>query len=41
MARTPIWQSIAASIEAEIGAGHYRAGDKLPTEAALAARFGV
>lgn len=41
MARTAIWQSIAASVEAEIGAGHYRAGDKLPTEAALAARFGV
>ncbi len=26
---------------AEIGAGHYHPGDKLPTEAALAARFGV
>lgn len=41
MARTPVWKSIAATLEAEIAAGHYRAGDKLPTEAALAARFGV
>jgi GntR family phosphonate transport system transcriptional regulator len=28
-------------LSSEIGAGHYRPGDKLPTEAALAARFGV
>lgn len=41
MARTPIWQSIAQTLEAEIGARHYTSGDKLPTEAALAARFGV
>jgi GntR family phosphonate transport system transcriptional regulator len=41
MPRTPIWTSIAMTLAAEIGAGHYRAGDKLPTEAALAARFGV
>lgn len=41
MARTPVWKSIAATLEAEIIAGHYQAGDKLPTEAALAARFGV
>lgn len=41
MARTPVWKSIAATLEGEIGAGHYRAGDKLPTEARLAARFGV
>lgn len=41
MARTPIWQSISAALEAEIGAGHYAPGDKLPTEASLAARFGV
>ena len=40
-ARTPLWQSIAASLRDEIAAGHYRPGDKLPTEAALAARFGV
>jgi GntR family transcriptional regulator, phosphonate transport system regulatory protein len=41
MARTPVWQSIAQTLEAELGAGHYRAGDKLPTEAALSTRFGV
>lgn len=41
MPRTPVWKSIAATLEAEIGASHYRAGDKLPTEAALSARFGV
>lgn len=41
MARTPVWQSIAQTLGAEIADGHYRAGDKLPTEAALAARFGV
>lgn len=41
MARTPIWKSIAATLTAEIGEGHYRPGDKLPTEAALAQRFGV
>lgn len=41
MARTPVWKSIAATIEDEIAKGHYAAGDKLPTEAALAARFGV
>ena len=41
MPRTPVWKSIAATLEAEIGQGHYRPGDKLPTEAALSARFGV
>ena len=41
MARTPVWKTIAATLEGEISAGHYRTGDKLPTEAALAARFGV
>ena len=41
MARTPVWISIATTLAAEIGAGRYRPGDKLPTEAALAARFGV
>lgn len=41
MARTPVWQTIAATLGGEISAGHYREGDKLPTEAALAARFGV
>ncbi|RGP36529.1 phosphonate metabolism transcriptional regulator PhnF [Pseudotabrizicola alkalilacus] len=41
MARTPLWRSIAHTLGAEIAAGLYRPGDKLPTEAALAARFGV
>jgi len=41
MPRTPIWKSIAETLEAEIAAGHYTAGDQLPTEAALSARFDV
>ncbi len=41
MAGKALWSSIADTLTAEIGAGHYRPGDKLPTEAALAARFGV
>jgi GntR family phosphonate transport system transcriptional regulator len=39
--RNPIWSAIAETLTAEIRAGHYPPGDKLPTEAALAARFGV
>lgn len=41
MTKPAIWRSIAATLTAEISAGHYRPGDKLPTEAALSARFGV
>lgn len=41
MATKALWSSIADTLSGEIGAGHYRPGDKLPTEAALAARFGV
>ncbi len=41
MARTPIWRSIATTLSGEISAGQYAPGDKLPTEAVLAARFGV
>lgn len=41
MGRTPIWTSIAGALRAEIAGGHYRPGDKLPTEAELATRFGV
>lgn len=41
MSRDPIWRSIAATLEAELAQGLYRPGDKLPTEAELAARFGV
>ncbi len=39
--RAAIWKSIADTLSAEIAAGHYRPGDRLPTEAELAARFGV
>lgn len=41
MPRSAIWKSIANTLLAEIGDGLYRPGDKLPTEADLAARFGV
>jgi GntR family transcriptional regulator, phosphonate transport system regulatory protein len=36
-----LWSAIAATLTSDIGAGHYRPGDRLPTEAALSARFGV
>lgn len=39
--RVPLWQAIAATLGHEIDAGHYRPGDRLPSEAQLAARFGV
>ncbi|WP_108815527.1 phosphonate metabolism transcriptional regulator PhnF [Loktanella sp. Alg231-35] len=38
---TPIWRSIAADLRGSIAERRYVPGDKLPTEAALAARFGV
>lgn len=41
MARPSLWSSIAETLRAEIAEGLYRPGDKLPTEAELAARFGV
>lgn len=41
MARETIWRAIAGKLSAEIAAGHYRPGDKLPTEAELSARFDV
>lgn len=41
MPRGAIWKGIADALRDEIGAGHYRPGDKLPTEAQLSARFGV
>ncbi|MFT7058282.1 MAG: GntR family phosphonate transport system transcriptional regulator [Pseudorhodobacter sp.] len=41
MVRSAIWASIADTISQEIETGHYGAGDKLPTEAALSQRFGV
>jgi GntR family phosphonate transport system transcriptional regulator len=41
MGRTAIWQSISARLTADIAEGRHRKGDRLPTEAQLAARFGV
>lgn len=40
-AKTPIWQSIANALRSDLAEGRYAPGDKLPTEAALAERFGV
>ena len=37
----PIWQTIQSTLTAEIAAGSYAPGAKLPTEAQLALRFGV
>lgn len=37
----PIWQQIRRALVDEIGEGRFGPGDKLPTEAALARRFGV
>lgn len=41
MSRTPIWKTIARTLTNEIGEGHYKPTEKLPTEAELSARFGV
>lgn len=41
MPRSSLWTTIAATLADEIGAGRYAAGDRLPSEAQLAARFGV
>ena len=41
MPRSALWKSIAETLTAEIASGHYRPGDKLPTELQLSARFGV
>ncbi len=41
MARSAIWREIAATLRAEIARGHVPPGGRLPTEAELAARFGV
>lgn len=38
---TPIWRAIATQLHGDIVEGRYGLGDKLPTEAALADRFGV
>ena len=37
----PLWKTIADTLAAEIAQGLYPPGAKLPTESALAARFGV
>ncbi|WP_299681937.1 phosphonate metabolism transcriptional regulator PhnF [uncultured Roseobacter sp.] len=39
--KTPIWQAIADALRSDLAEGRYVPGDKLPTEAALADRFGV
>lgn len=41
MPTAPLWSSIADTLRADISGGKYRPGDRLPTEAALAKRFGV
>lgn len=40
-AKTPIWKAIADALRSDLAEGRYGPGDKLPTEAALADRFGV
>ncbi|SHG47929.1 phosphonate metabolism transcriptional regulator PhnF [Cognatishimia maritima] len=40
-AKTPIWKAIADALRSDLAEGRYAPGDKLPTEAALAERFGV
>ena len=39
--RTPVWRAISDALRADLSEGRYRTGDKLPTEAELADRFGV
>jgi GntR family phosphonate transport system transcriptional regulator len=39
--KTPIWRVIRAKLATEIAEGLYLSGEKLPTESALAQRFGV
>lgn len=41
MTKPPVWKAIADTMAAEIAGGHYRPGDRLPSEAELSARFGV
>lgn len=41
MPRSPVWASIARTLTGDIAEGRYGTGDRLPTEAQLAARFGV
>lgn len=39
--KTPLWVAISRTLREDIGQGRYVPGDKLPTEAQLATRFGV
>ena len=39
--RQPVWKSIARDLTEDLAQARYAPGDKLPTEAQLAARFGV
>lgn len=39
--KTPVWKAIANALRSDMTEGRYAPGDKLPTEAALADRFGV
>lgn len=39
--KTPVWKAIADALRSDVAEGRYAPGDKLPTEAALADRFGV
>ncbi len=41
MSKTPIWKSIALTLTSDIAEGRYNTGDRLPTEAQLAATHGV
>ncbi len=41
MTKTPVWKSIALSLTSDIAEGRYHTGDRLPTEAQLAATHGV
>ncbi len=41
MTRPTVWAAIAAALRREIAEGARASGDRLPTEGALAARFGV
>jgi GntR family phosphonate transport system transcriptional regulator len=41
MTRTAIWKSIAIGLTADIAEGRYTTGTRLPTEAALAGKYGV
>mgnify|MGYP000710294205 CR=1 FL=1 len=41
MADAPVWTRIRAELEEDLAAGRYGPGDRLPSEAALAVRFGV